>query len=118
MSLQLHVYRPFSMMLLGFQLNIIIKWAKFFGSKTFGKLNPNIPLKIVAPQNLNIIIDSFIIMKLSPWEFYSENDTLSFPSNLTERIVCVQLVNHLVKNGLYMKYSSQLIDSCILRKQH
>ena len=42
-------------------------------------------------------------------ENYRPVSNLSFLSKLIERIVCVQLVNHLDKNGLYEVFSLQTV---------
>ena len=65
----------------------------------------------LTPLIKKIILDAEILKNYRPVS------NLSFLSKLIERIVCVQLVNHLDKNG-YIKYSSQLTDSCAVRKQH
>ena len=49
----------------------------------------------VAPLIKKIILDAEILKNYRPVS------NLSFLSKLIERIVCVQLVNHLDKNGLY-----------------
>ena len=66
----------------------------------------------LTPLIKKIILDAEILKNYRPVS------NRSFLSKLIERIVCVQLVNHLDKKMVYMKYSSQLTDSCTVRKQH
>ena len=54
----------------------------------------------LTPLIKKIILDAKILMN------YRQVSNLSFLSKLIERIVCVQLVNHLDKNGLYEIFQS------------
>ena len=72
-------------------MNTSLSWAEF---------PKELKRAFLTPLIKKIILDAEILKNYRPVS------NLSFLSKLIERIVCVQLVNHLDKNGLYEVFQS------------